>query len=111
MNFEINYFLLGVSIYLFVGIILAQPLVNFIVKRYPEYFENNPNADILEMITFFAMVLFYPLILIDVIRYYWRKLIFNITIYVIGKRVKRIGKKVLKHDPTNTELKELLKKL
>ena len=111
MNFEIDYFLFGLAIYLFTGVILAQPLVNWIVKRHPEYFESNPNADILEMITFFMMVFIYPFIIIDVTRYYWRKLMFNITMYIIAKKVKRIGKKVLKRDPTNTELRDALKRL
>lgn len=111
MNFEINYFLLGLAIYLYTGVIVSQPLVNWIIKRHPEYFESNPNADILEMISFFIMVFIYPFMIIDVARYYWRKFMFYIKMYFIAKKVKRIGKKVLKRDPTNTELRDALKRL
>lgn len=110
INFDLNSFLFGLAIYLFIGVLLAEPITKYHINR-DEDLNSSPMSGMYAAILYFMVFLIWPLFLIDIIKYFWRKLVEKIFLYIVAKKLKRISKKILKDNPDNEELKDLIKKL
>lgn len=110
INLDFNSFLYGAAIYLFIGVLLAEPITKWHMNR-DDDLNNTPLSGMYAAILYFMVFLIWPIFLIDIIKYFWRKLVEKIFLYIVAKKLKRITKKILKDNPDNEELKDLIKKL
>lgn len=110
INLDFNSFLYGAAIYLFIGVLLAEPITKWHMDR-DDDLNSTPLSGMYAAILYFMVFLIWPIFLIDIIKYFWRKLVEKIILYIVAKKLKRITKKILKDNPDNEELKDLIKKL